>query len=232
MLGVQSKPTAQMNPLHHIAPLLVVASFLAAQPHALAVAETEKGGEAWSRIIRHYDGTRTHSEKQGNKDEIVEETFDEAGVLIAKRVFKVDSKGRLRHGYIYDGRGQPLGTTMYGYTYDRISEQRVFDAKGRLVSRLFPPGALPLDKFPANQRHSVRFNYNPTDPKAAPKIESTNDKILTPVDKPMDNFVPGMPIGGNVIPAKEQKAGDKAQESGEKKTSERLSFFQQRNKKR
>ena len=54
--------------------------------------------EAYGKIFRHNDGTRTETQKMGNSNEIREETFDKNNVLTAVRVFQVNAKGQLLHG--------------------------------------------------------------------------------------------------------------------------------------
>jgi hypothetical protein len=176
-------------------------------------------GDVWSRTILHLDGTRTDSKKDIEKNCITEETYEMVGersIMIAKRIFALDSKARLRWGQIFDGKGTSLGHVEYGYDkYDRINEQRVFDRKGRMISQLFPPGARP--DIPANRTSTIRLNYNPETPAAAPSMEATSDKIIQPVEQPMDNFVPGMPIhAGKSPPKKDADAGGTSTKSGRK----------------
>ncbi len=157
-------------------------------------AEEESSGQAWSRIIRHFDGTQTKSVKEGTKNEISEEKYDENHVLLAKRLFLLDSQGRLRRGVIMDAKGTPLGSTEYGYdTQNRIKEERLFNRAGKPIQRKFPPGALP--GVPENARHSLVFIIDPNNPNGTAKMLQTDEPMVTPVTNPEDAFEPGMPIG-------------------------------------
>jgi hypothetical protein len=152
-------------------------------------------GDAWSRIIRHFDGTQTRSVKEGDKNEIKEEKFDENNVLVAKRLFRLDSKGRLRNGIIMDAKDKVLGSTAYGYDqYDRINEERLYNAQGVPIQRKFPPGTLP--NIPQNARHSIIFILDPKNPNGPGTMQQSDEPLIQPVNKAEDNFTPGLP-GGN-----------------------------------
>lgn len=152
------------------------------------------GGNVWSRVIDHYDGTKTKSVKNGDANTINEEKYDKNGVMVAKRLFALDSKGRLRRGIIMDAKANPLGSTEYGYDkYDRIVEQRVYDTKARLTQRVFPPGT--LAGVPANAKHTITFFIDPTNPNNS-KAMQTSEPLVQPVNRAEDAFVPGVPGGG------------------------------------
>jgi hypothetical protein len=121
-------------------------------------------------IHYHRDGTRTESIKDGTGTRIKEKTYSENSILSFVREFETDSKGRLRNGVIYDGRKNVLGSMVYGYdaTTDQIVEERLFNAKGQIIRRLFYPGAL---KDPRFTKRFVAFNYDPDNPDAKPVAE-------------------------------------------------------------
>ncbi len=157
-------------------------------------AEEESSGQAWSRIIRHFDGTQTKSVKEGTKNEISEEKYDENHVLLAKRLFLLDSRGRLRRGVIMDAKSRPLGSTEYFYdSQNRPKEERLYNCNGDLIQRKFPPGA--LHGVPENARHSLVFIVDPKNPNGKAKMMQTDEPMIAPVTNPEDSFEPGMPIG-------------------------------------
>jgi beta-lactamase regulating signal transducer with metallopeptidase domain/biopolymer transport protein ExbD len=111
-------------------------------------AEKEKkyAGEK-PKVIHHKNGTMTESVRSG--DEIHERTLNAAGELIAKRVFYLDGRGRKRQAVIYDGNMSPLGTLLFGYDNERdeLVEEQQYNKDGKLVRRLFYPGALKDPKY-------------------------------------------------------------------------------------
>ena len=183
-------------PLHFYRLKLVGLLALCALSVPLCAQEEEPVGQAWSRIIRHYDGTQTKSVKEGDKNEITEEKYDENHVLLAKRLFLLDKGGHLRKGVIMDAKGNPLGTTEYGYKDDRIVEERLYNKEGKPIQRKFPPGALP--GVAANARHSVVFTIDPKNPNAVGTMTQTDVPMITPVSNPDDSFQLGVPIGQQI----------------------------------
>ena len=160
---------------------------------ATGLAQGSKKYEAISRIYKHNDGTRTETRKDGDKNEIHESTFRN-NVLICKRVFYCDTKGRTRQGVIYDGRLHPLGSILYGYdkNTDQLVEEQQYNKDGKLVRRLFYPGAL---KDPRYANRYVAFTFDPNDPKANPVAEAAPAKPTRPVDSEQEEFEPGIPLG-------------------------------------
>ena len=196
-MGLRMKPHSHSISWRFAIPRRLLAGVAGALLLSLAGsvrAEEESSGQAWSRIIRHFDGTQTKSVKEGTKNEISEEKYDENHVLLAKRLFLLDSQGRLRRGVIMDARGTPLGSTEYGYdNQNRIKEERMFNRQGKPIQRKFPPGALP--GVPENARHSLVFIIDPNNPNGKGKMLQTDEPMVTPVTNPEDAFEPGMPIG-------------------------------------
>lgn len=159
-----------------------------------AFAQGAKPIEAMSRIYKHKDGTRTETRKDGDKNEIHESTFRN-NILICKRVFYCDGKGRTRQGVIYDGRSHPMGTILYGYdrATDQLVEEQQYNKNGKLVRRLFYPGAL---KDPRYANRFVAFTFDPNDPNANPVQDTTTPAVPTrPVQSDQDEFEPGIPLG-------------------------------------
>ena len=183
-----------MNP-----PLFVLTALALAAAMPRAAGE-DKRVEAFSRIHYHRDGTRTESVKDGTGTRITEKTYNENSVLTYVREFETDSKGRLRNGVIRDGKRNPLGSMYYGYdpTTDQIVEERLFNAKGRLIRRLFYPGVLKDPKF---SKRFVAFNYDPDNPDAKPVADTTNVKPVRPVEQSQDSFDPGTPMGQGPAPS-------------------------------
>ena len=158
------------------------------------LAEEESTGQAWSRVIRHCDGTQTKSVKAGDKDEISEEKYDENHVLLSKRLFLLDKRGHLRTGILMDAKGNALARTEYGYNKsDKIVEERLFNAANEVIQRKFPPGTIP--GLAVNVHHSVVFTIDPKNPTALGKMAQTDEPLVTPVTSPDDSFEPGSALG-------------------------------------
>jgi hypothetical protein len=160
----------------------------------------DKRIEAFSRIHYHRDGTRTESLKDGTGTRIREKTYNENSVLAFVREFETDRKGRLRNGVIYDGKKNVLGSMYYGYdsATDQIVEERLFNAKGRIIRRLFYPGAL---KDPRFAKRFVAFNYDPDNPDGKPVADTKDVKPVRPVEQAQDSFDPGTPMGKGPAPS-------------------------------
>jgi hypothetical protein len=160
----------------------------------------DKRIEAFSRIHYHRDGTRTESLKDGTGTRIKEKTYNENSVLVFVREFETDRKGRLRNGVIYDGKKNVLGSMYYGYdsATDQIVEERLFNAKGNIIRRLFYPGAL---KDPRFAKRFVAFNYDPDNPAAKPVADTKDVKPVRPVEQAQDSFDPGTPMGKGPAPS-------------------------------
>lgn len=159
------------------------------------------GVPSWGREVIHYkvnpqNGAEertgsTESESDPGRNMLTQITKDARGVVIARREFIMDSKGRIRRGAIWDGKGNLQGRTEYGFdTYDRINEERMFHASGRLIRRM-------LFKYDATSRRLVDkfYTWNQKDP-YGPLIESKpgkDDVPLLPVQK-SDKQLPGYGI--------------------------------------
>lgn len=103
-----------------------------------------------------------------------QDTFTRDGLLREVRIFKVDTKGRLRSGVIYDGKENPLGSTKYlgGNDTDQPQIEELFNRKGQLIRRIFFPGALRQVEFTDRM---VTFSFDPG------KSRQTADEIRSPV---------------------------------------------------
>lgn len=183
------------DPMNHFFPLvLCLAGFAGGTVVASEV-------PSWGREVIHYKvnpQTRveektgsTESESDPARSMLTQITKDAGGGVVARREFIMDSKGRIRRGAIWDGRGQLQGRTEYGFdTYDRINEERLFHSSGRLLRRM-------LFKYDATSRRLVDkfLTWNPKDP-YGPLVESSpgkEDLPLLPVQK-TDKELPGYGI--------------------------------------
>lgn len=171
---------------------LAVAGLVAAAAPAWAESDTDPLGRAWGKKISHYDGTRTNSVKDADKNLITEDTFDTTDKLAVRRLFYLDTDGNLRRGIILDGKGIPRASTAYDYRGKTMVEERMFDAEGNLMRRLFPPGVLP--GVPQNQKRAIAVTI---DPKTGKELErkATDERPVEPVTEAQQKFNPGVDMG-------------------------------------
>ena len=150
--------------------------------------------DAFGKVFYHNNGQRTTTQKMGNSNEIREETYDKNNVLSAVRIFQVDTKGRLLNGVIYDGRKNPVGSTRYSFDpqTDQPVEEQLFNKEGKLVRRLFYPGALKDARY---AKRTVAFSFDPTKPTDPGKVVEGKVKPIVPVTQNEDEFEPGLPTG-------------------------------------
>ena len=161
-------------------------------------AQAQKGVEAMSRVYHHKDGTRTTTIKDGDKNKIDEFTYNQNQILVCKREFITDNKGRWRMGYIFDGKLNPLGSIEFGYdpATDQLVEERQYNKDAKLIRRLFYPGVLKDARF---GNHPVALIYNPDDQKAKPVLDQKNVQPTRPVDHDQEEFTPGIPLGRGAL---------------------------------
>ena len=157
-------------------------------------AHAQKNVEAMSRVYHHNDGTNTTTVKDGDKNRIDEFTYNQNHILVCKREFITDKKGRWRKGYIFDGKLNPKGSIDFGYdpATDQLVEERQYNQDGKLIRRLFYPGVL---KDPRFGNHPVALIYNPNDQKAQPVMDRGEVTPTRPVDRDLKEFTPGIPLG-------------------------------------
>ncbi len=156
-------------------------------------------------FVKHADGSSTKSVLDAEKNRIVEDKFDANQVLVRRKIFQMDDKGRVRNGVVMDAKGDAIGSLKYGYKEDgTINEERLYNTKGELVQRKFPPGT--LVGVAANVNSPVVFNVDSTDP------AKLVDLAMTVLDPTEESFTPGLPV---VPPQKPQAAEPKAVASHE-----------------
>lgn len=89
-----------------------------------------------SRTVVHKDGTYTTTQKDKETRTLVRETKKRNNTLIMRSEFALDEFGRERKGRVFDGQNNLLFISEFVYEGDELIEERVFDAKGKMVRRL------------------------------------------------------------------------------------------------
>ncbi|MBV63239.1 MAG: hypothetical protein CMP45_01870 [Rickettsiales bacterium] len=97
---------------------------------------SDDGADQISRTVVHKDGTYTTTQKDQDTRTLVRETKRKNNTLIMRSEFALDEFGRERKGRVYDGQNNLLFISEFVYDGDELIEERVFDAKGKMVRRL------------------------------------------------------------------------------------------------
>lgn len=122
---------------------------------ALAPAQMMPGIEAegpFVRVKRNEDGTRTVFEREEDKKTMVKKTFDQKGNLTLRTVYRMDRNGNPLLCNIYDGLGNRLYKTKFGYskrpgpTFGKLVLELLYDTR---VKRIDPATReeMPVHKF-------------------------------------------------------------------------------------
>ena len=126
--------------MKNLAAVAMVAAALCATASAQIRRPGSSSGEegVYSRTIIHPDETRTVSKQDANNKMREKRTLDKNGILLMRSIFQLNAAGNAVNGLVYDGRNRLLYRSEF--VYDRanqLEEERVFDATGNLVRRLY-----------------------------------------------------------------------------------------------
>jgi len=141
-----------------------------AKPDSSSIPQENEKDQPLKMILQGKDGSRREVVRDEARNEITDTSF-QGDEIVTRGVFYTDKKGRLRRAAFFDGRSRPLGTVLYGHdraTGEPVEEQH-FNKTGKLIRRVFYPGAL---KDPKYAGRYVAFIYDSDNPKAQP-VEDT-----------------------------------------------------------
>ena len=153
-----------------------------------------KSEDSWARKIMHYDDSNqnlegiTVAKKNPIEDTLEEKTYNRHEIMITRRKFQMDRKGRIRNGLIFDGRNNLLGRTEYGFDkWDRIQQERLYTKKGKLVRAL-------LYRYDANGNPTkpIAYTFDPNNPTSKKRVTTDVEPILPQARHETD--YPGIPI--------------------------------------
>jgi hypothetical protein len=89
------------------------------------------------RTIYHDDKSRTESVSDPSTREMVETTFNTAGVATVKKVFLLNEKGEPLQGNVYDGRGSLIARCQSIYDeFGRRKEDRLLNLNGEVFQQV------------------------------------------------------------------------------------------------
>ena len=90
------------------------------------------------RTIYHKDNTKTLSEQNNLTGVLKEFRYNERNSLVLRKEFQVDTKGRARHGVIWDGLDNLVAKVAYGFDeFGRVEEERMYDQNNEVIRRIF-----------------------------------------------------------------------------------------------
>ena len=89
-----------------------------------------------SRTVVHKDGTYTTSNRDTSTRTLIRQTKRKNGTMVMRSEFVLDEFGRERKGRVFDGLGNLLFISEFIYEGGELIEERVFDARGKIVRRL------------------------------------------------------------------------------------------------
>jgi hypothetical protein len=133
----------------------------------------------YGRTIYHDDKSRTESVSDPGTREMVETTYNTAGVAMVKKVFLLNEKGEPLQGNVYDGRGSLIARCQSLYDdFGRRKEDRLMNLNGEVFQQVIheydsagkalKPKVINLNvATPTVRPQSVDFTQ-PTNPNGAP----------------------------------------------------------------
>lgn len=91
----------------------------------------------YGRTIYHDDKSRTESVSDPGTREMVETTYNTAGVATVKKVFLLNEKGEPLQGNVYDGRGSLIARCQSIYDdFGRRKEDRLMNLHGEVFQQV------------------------------------------------------------------------------------------------
>ncbi|BCX47420.1 hypothetical protein HAHE_13280 [Haloferula helveola] len=110
------------------------------------------------RVKRNEDGSRTVFKRGNDKKTLTKSTYTASGNLTMKTVYRLDDEGNPLKCDIYDGLGNRLYKTSFGYskrpgpTFGKLVQELLYDAR---TKRYFPGTR---NEKPV---HMFQYRYNP-----------------------------------------------------------------------
>jgi hypothetical protein len=85
----------------------------------------------------HTDGTRTESVSDPNTGELEQKTFDANGVLLLRRLYRLNERSLPVMGNIYDGAGNLVARAQtYFDAFGRMKEERLTNLQGEVFQQI------------------------------------------------------------------------------------------------
>ncbi|WP_395744998.1 hypothetical protein [Prosthecobacter sp.] len=137
----------------------------------------------------HKDNSHSETILDKSTNELIEATYNAAGVLVAKKHYLLNERGLPTQGHIYDGRGNLVARSqVYFDAYGRAAEMRSFNLNGQCYQQVI----YEYDQATGAAKKPKVINV---DPRAAPSIKPAY------IDFTQNTTVPGM-----VTPQQQQGA--------------------------
>jgi hypothetical protein len=101
------------------------------------IASAQSQPMIYGRTIYHDDKSRTESVSDPSTREMVETTYNTAGVAMVKKVFLLNEKGEPLQGNVYDGRGNLVARCQSLYDdFGRRKEDRLMNLNGEVFQQV------------------------------------------------------------------------------------------------
>ena len=163
---------------------------LTAQENALA----QSGNIVVGKTIMHPDGTKTESVSDPNTGEMEQKTFDANGVLLLRRLYRLNEKSLPVMGNIYDGSDNLIARTQsYFDAFGRMQEERLSNLQGEVFQQVIHE----YDEKGKAKKPKV-INYRVTSPTMRPAMLDFT-KFQQPESEPATAAASG--IGSNRVKA-------------------------------
>lgn len=170
------------------------------------------------KTILHNDGTRTESVSDPNTGELEQKTFDANGVLILRRLYRLNERGLPVMGNIYDGAGNLVARSQsYFDAFGRLMEERMSNLQGEVFQQIVHEYD---SKGTAQKPKVINYRVNsPTmrpsmldftkfqQPENAPPETSGQGRVKAPVDLEKAQPKPAATTPTTTPPVEEPKKG-------------------------
>jgi hypothetical protein len=157
------------------------------------IASAQAASIVSGKTILHTDGTRTESVSDPNTGEMEQKTFDASGVLILRRLYRLNERGLPIMGNIYDGAGNLVARAQsYFDAFGRLQEERLSNLQGEVFQQVVHE----YDEKGTAKKPKV-INYRVTSPTMRPSMldftqfqqpentpseDSSKGRVKSPVD--------------------------------------------------
>jgi hypothetical protein len=170
------------------------------------------------KTILHTDGTRTESVSDPNTGELEQKTFDANGVLILRRLYRLNERSLPVMGNIYDGAGNLVARAQtYFDSFGRMKEERLSNLQGEVFQQIVheydSKGTAKTPKVINYRVNSPTMRPSMLDftkfqqPENEPAETTSSGRVKAPVDLEKTQPKPAATTPTNPPPAEEPKKG-------------------------
>jgi hypothetical protein len=189
-------------------------------------------GTVEGKSILHPDGSRTESVRDPNTREMEQRTFDGNGVLIVRKLYRLNEQDQPVMGHIYDGSGTLKARAQSFFdAFGRLKEERLSNLEGEVFQQIVHE----YDKNGKSMQPKV-INYKVKSPTMRPAMIDFTRYQEAPAATPQQ---PGVraPLDLDAVPAQNQATNPAspqppAQGTGAEDDNKKPGFFKRLFKKK